>query len=325
VSAVALERYPDPRAVRLKDAIAKRTGARPADLLVGTGSDEVIAMVVNALGRPRARNTQAVILTPTPTFVMYRVTSRTHGQKPVEVPLDAAWDLDVATMSRAIEMMRPNVVFVASPNNPTGNAMSEDRLDAVFGACGPGKAGAFAVLDEAYADYAKGSLRGLRTKHPHLGILRTLSKIGLAALRVGWLEADEGLVTEIDKTRQPFNLSAVSQAAAAAVLEDDDAWAAIRAEVARIVAAREAVARELGALDGFSVTPSDANFLWVKTPMPAAEAFDRLVEDGILVRSFHKSGGRLSSQLRVTLGTERENERLVAAFAKLAKRGGSAK
>ena len=124
---VPLERYPDPRALRLKEAIAKRTGAKPSDLLVGTGSDEAIALVTNALAWPRRRNTQGVVLTPTPTFVMYRITARGHGLKPVEVPLDAAWDLDVAMTKKAIAMMQPSVVFVASPNNPTGNRMSLDR------------------------------------------------------------------------------------------------------------------------------------------------------------------------------------------------------
>lgn len=180
VAETALERYPDPTATELKAGIARRTGASPEDLFVGTGSDEVIALVLTALSRPRERAAQAVVLTPSPTFVMYRVSSRAHGLKPVEVPLDGSWDLDVGAMGRAIEMTRPSVVFVASPNNPTGNRMSEERIRFLLGAAGD----ALVVLDEAYVDFAGGSLRRWREAYPRLAILRTLSKVGLAALRI---------------------------------------------------------------------------------------------------------------------------------------------
>lgn len=351
IAGVALERYPDPRALRLKEAIAKRTGANVSDLLVGTGSDEVIGLVANALAWPRRRNTQGVILTPTPTFVMYRITARAHGLKPVEVPLDASWDLDVAMTKKAIAMMQPSVVFVASPNNPTGNRMSLDRLEEIVRAAGAGTAvgksappgagekpragsamaammlsatgteggegGALVIVDEAYVDYSgpDASVRGWRERYPHLGILRTVSKIGLAALRVGWLEADAGLVAEIDKTRQPFNVSATSQIAAAAVLEE--AWDDVQAGVARVVAAREKLAAAIGALEGFSVTPSAANFLWVKTPIAAEKVQEHLANDGILVRSFHKSGGRLGTQLRITVGEDAQHDRLLASLTKV--------
>ncbi len=312
IAGIALERYPDPRALRLKEAIAKRTGAKVDDLLIGTGSDEVIALVTNALASPRRRNTQGVVLTPTPTFVMYRITARGHGMKPVEVPLDPSWDLDVGMTKKAIAMMQPSVVFVASPNNPTGNRMSADRLEEVVAAAG---GGAFAIVDEAYIDYSGpgASVRGWRERHPHLGILRTVSKIGLAALRVGWLEADAALIAEIDKTRQPFNVSATSQVAAAAVLEE--AWDEVQASVASVVAARARLAAAVAQLEGFSVTPSGANFLWVKTPGPSVRVLQHLASAGILVRSFHASGGRLGTQLRITIGTDAQHERLVSSLA----------
>jgi histidinol-phosphate aminotransferase len=316
LAGVALERYPDPRALRLKEAIAKRTGARPEDLLIGAGSDEVIALVLTALARPRDKNPQPVILTAVPTFVMYRVSARGHGHKPVEVPLDASWDLDAGMMTRAIEMMRPNVVFIATPNNPTGNRMSDARLREVIGAA----QGMFTIVDEAYVDYAaEGSLRGWRDEHPNLGILRTVSKIGLAALRVGWLEADSALIAELDKVRQPFNLSATSQAAAAAVLED--AWDDVLADVARVVRARGELTAAIEELEGFSVTPSAANFLWVKTPGPAEPIFDALMKEGVLVRSFHASGGRLGSQLRITVGSDSDNDALVSALRRVVQKG----
>ena len=314
VSKVALEQYPDARAGELRAALASRTGARAEDLLIGTGSDEIIALLATALARPRAGAPQAIVLTPTPTFVMYRVTSRAHGLKPVEVPLDPAWDLDADTMERAIEMMRPNLVYIASPNNPTGNRVSEARLERVLSAAED----ALVVLDEAYVDYATGgTLRGWRARYPHLAILRTLSKVGLAALRIGWLEASPALVREVDKARQPFNVSAVSQAAAAAVL--DEAWDAIEEDILFVVAERERVAREIADLPGFKVTPSDANFVWVKTPRPAEQIFEELSARGILVRSFHRTGGRLASQLRITIGSAADNDRLLDALRRDAK------
>jgi histidinol-phosphate aminotransferase len=228
--------------------------------------------------------------------------------KSLEVPLDRGWDLDVPAMKRAIEAVSPNVVFIASPNNPTGNRMTASRIEEVIEAA----AGAFVVLDEAYVDYASGSLRALRARYPRLGILRTVSKVGLAALRVGWLEADPELVREIDKGRQPFNVSATSQAGAAAVLLEG--WPLVEAQVAEVVRERGRLAEEIGRLPGFSVTPSEANFLWVRTERPAEEAFRALAARGVLVRSFHGAGGRLSSQIRITIGARTDNDRLLEAM-----------
>ena len=308
VASVALERYPDPRALRLKEAIAKRTGARPDELLLGSGSDEVIALLYTALARTRDRAPQPVVIAPAPTFVMYKLTARAHGWKPVEVPLDASWDLDLAMTKRAVEMMKPNIVFIASPNNPTGNVMTPERVRGLVEAAPT----SFVVVDEAYIDYAPASVRSFRVDHANLGILRTVSKIGLAALRVGWLEADAPLIAELDKVRQPYNVSATSQAATAAVLEE--AWDDVQSDARKVVKARAQVAAAIAALEGFVVTPSGANFLWVKTPGPAVDVWERLVQQGILVRSFHAAGGRLTPQLRITIGTDDENEALVTAL-----------
>ncbi len=308
VERAALARYPDARASELKARIAQRTGARVEELLVGTGSDEVISLLLTALARPRGRAPQAVVLAPTPTFVMYRVTAKAHGLKPVEVPLDASWDLDVSSLKRAVEMMPPSVVFIASPNNPTGNRMSVERIEALLACTGD----ALVVVDEAYVDYAGESLRGLRATYPRLAILRTLSKVGLAALRIGWLEGDQALLREVDKVRQPFNVSATSQAAAAAVLAE--AWDEVREHVARVVQERERVTEAIGAIAGCDVLPSHANFVWVATPRPAVDVHAALLARGILVRSFHAVGGRLANRLRITIGTPAENTALLDAL-----------
>jgi len=308
IGGVALERYPDARALELKRAISARTGANVDEIVIGTGSDEIISLIATAFARPRPKAPQPVVLVPTPTFVMYRVTARGHGWKAIEVPLDAAWDLDVKSMIRAIEFGSPNVIYVASPNNPTGNRVSEASLRGVIAAAPT----ALVVLDEAYVDYAGPSLRAMRAEMPNLAVLRTLSKVGLAALRVGWLEADPSVVGALDKVRQPFNVSASSQAIATAVLRD--AGGEISAHVASIIAERERVSGEIAAMGRFTVTPSAANFVWVKTPNPAVDVFEHLARAGILVRSFHASGGRLATQLRITIGTPRENDELLEAL-----------
>ncbi len=303
-----LERYPDARMRELRGRIAERTRARPDELLIGSGSDEVIGILLSAMAQPRPRAAQPVVVVPTPTFVMYRVTAKLHGYKPIEVPLDAKWDLDVAAMGRAIEVTRPNIVFIASPNNPTGNRMSDDRIAAVLEAARD----ALVVVDEAYVDYAGDSLRAWRSRYPNLALMRTLSKVGLAALRIGWIEADEGLVVQLDKARQPFNVSATSQAAASAVLAE--AWDEVRSHVDAIVRERERVAVALRDLSGVHVAPSHANFLWVATPRPAGQVFDSLVSRGVLVRSFHAAGGRLANRLRVTIGASSDNDRFIDAL-----------
>jgi len=323
IAEVPLERYPDPRALRLKEAIAKRTGASANALMIGAGSDELIALLSNAFATPqttRARDA-ATILTTSPTFVMYRMTALTHGLRPIEVPLDDTWDIDAAAMVHATIEHEPKLAFVASPNNPTSNSMSRDRMETLIAACERSKT--FVVADEAYIDYAaprsslafRASSTHSQNQRPHVGVLRTMSKVGFASLRLGWLEADPALIAELDKTRQPFNVNAATQAAMAAVLEH--AWDEVQKSVTACVAARDALACELGAREGFEVTPSDANFLWVRTPMPAERVMDHLVRHKILVRSFHRAGGRLANCLRITVGTEAQHERLLRALDSL--------
>ncbi len=300
-------RYPDARMVALREAIADHMGVRAEQVLAGCGSDEVIALLLTALDHARPGERHKTILTTTPTFVMYRLTARARGMQVIEVPLDRAWDLDVGSMRRAIEMMRPRVIFIATPNNPTGNLASLDRLEAVIEAASE----SLVVVDEAYVDYAPRAQLALLA-HPNVVVMRTLSKIGFAALRVGWLVGSEELVREVDKVRQPFNMAAPIQAAAVAVLRD------LGPELGRIrdavLAERARVAAGLTSL-GFDPTPSDANFLWVACPRPADEVAHHLASRGVLVKSFHARGGRLLRQVRITIGAPHENDRLLEELA----------
>ena len=308
---IAWERYPDVVAGELRSALARRCQVTPDEILVGVGSDEVISWLLTALSRARAAADCPLVLTMTPTFVMYRLSARARGQRVLEVPLDDAWDLAEPSISAALRIAEPNVVFVASPHNPTGNKMSLERLSRLAESA----KNSLVVIDEAYIDYSDADQLELYRRYANVAILRTLSKIGFAALRVGWIIARPELVRELDKLRLPYNLSSVSQRLASVAVSELDAE--IRRGVAGIVGERSRLSARLASLPGVEVTPSQANFLWVRSEAPAGDLWSALSEQGILVRSFHTRGGRLAHSLRVTLGTPAENDAFFDAYREL--------
>jgi histidinol-phosphate aminotransferase len=257
---------------------------------------------LTTLCQPRGRATIPTLLTTTPTFVMYKQSARVRGQRVLEVPLDSSWDLSVPAMLRALEMSPPNLVFVASPNNPTGTQPSMDRLEQIIEAA----EGALVVIDEAYVDYAEKSYLELYRRHENVAILRTLSKVGFAALRIGWLICRPALAAELDKVRLPYNMTALSQRLGTLVISElSDELARTRDHV---VAERSRVERALLEMDGVAPTPSQANFIWLETSPPAGQVFAELRARGVLVRSFHQRGGRLAHRLRVTIGSREDND-----------------
>jgi histidinol-phosphate aminotransferase len=310
-ASVKWERYPDATATELRRALAAYSGVSPAEILVGDGSDEVITMLLSALSQPRDRADGALIMTTTPSFVMYRMSARVRGQRVLEVPLDANWDLAQDSMQRGIELAPPNIIFIASPNNPTGNLMSRERLERVIRAAPK----SLVVIDEAYVPYADGDQLELYRRYENVAVMRTLSKIGFAALRVGWLIARPALVAELDKVRLPYNINSVAQLLGQ--LAVTELLPEIQAIVGSVVAERSRVSRALGELSGITVTPSQANFLWFRSERPASALFQGLAERGVLVRSFHQRGGRLAHQLRVTIGTAAENDRFLSCLREL--------
>jgi histidinol-phosphate aminotransferase len=305
---LAWERYPDATVAELRQAVATRCEASADEVVVGVGSDEIITLLLTVLSLPRGRAPAATVVTTTPTFVMYRLSARVRGMRVVEVPLDEQWDLPAESILHAIEMAAPNLVFIASPNNPTGNLMSRDRLEQVIA----GASGSLVVIDEAYIDYAPRSQLELCRAHPNVVILRTLSKVGFAALRVGWLLGRPELVTELNKARLPYNLPVPSQVLATLALSELSEE--IESTARFVIAERARLAAELETFDGVHVSRSDANFLWLRTGQPAGDVFTGLAKRGILVRSFHSSGGRLGHQLRVTVGTREENTAFLTAL-----------
>ena len=208
--------YPDAGQKELRKAIAKHLGVKSTQLVVGVGSDEIITLLLTVFTKSKSKAPAPTLLTTTPTFVMYRLSARLRGQRVMEVPLDENWDLDEEAMLRAIDMASPNVIFIASPNNPTGTMMSKDRLERVIQAASD----SLVVIDEAYVDYAERHHLDLLERYENVAILRTLSKVGFAALRVGWIVASPALVNELDKARLPYNLPTVSQSLATLVLNE---------------------------------------------------------------------------------------------------------
>jgi len=308
---VKWERYPDATMRGLRGALAEYSGVSAEEILVGDGSDEIITMLLSALSEPRDGADSALILTTTPTFVMYRMSARVRGQRVLEVPLDAEWDLSLDSMLRGIELTPPNLIFIATPNNPTGNLMNLERLERVIQAAPK----SLVVIDEAYIPYADRDHLELYRRYENVAILRTLSKIGFAALRVGWLIARPALVREVDKVRLPYNINTLAQELGK--LAVSELGPEIRRIVTAVVGERERVRAELLALPGVSVTPSQANFLWFRTEKPAREVFQGLGDRGVLVRSFHQRGGRLANQLRVTIGTPGDNDRFLTSLCAL--------
>ena len=308
LSAIELNRYPDVRATRLRERIAERAGAHPDEIVIGCGSDEVIAMILTALARPREGVSRASVVFPEPSFVMFRVSAMAQGWEPVAVALDDAWDLDRSAMSAALAKHAPNVVFLPSPNNPTGNVFSRDRVESVVREAPR----SLVVLDEAYGPFTRVSYRDLRVSNPHVAQLQTLSKLGLAAARVGWAVLPKPIAAAVDKVRQPYNLNALSQRAAELCLTELAPH--FERAVADIVEERSRLSSMLSSIDGVTVTPSEANFVWVSVPVDAGALHASLLAKGIVVRSFHASGKRLARQLRISVGTREENDALLAAM-----------
>jgi histidinol-phosphate aminotransferase len=291
--------------------LARYSGVSTEEVLVGDGSDEIITLLLSACSASRDRSGSALIMTTTPSFVMYAMSARVRGQRVLEVPLDPSWDLAIESMRRGLDHALPNLIFIASPNNPTGNLADPERLEQLIQAAER----SLVVIDEAYIPYADRDQLELYRRYENVVVMRTLSKIGFAALRVGWLIARPGLLAQIDKVRLPYNLNSPAQALGALAVTELEPE--IRRIVGYVVRERERLHAALSALPGLTVTPSQANFLWFRSERPAAEIFQGLADRGVLVRSFHQRGGRLAHQLRVTIGTQAENDRFLHCLREL--------
>lgn len=297
--AVQTNRYPDPEAGRLKRLIAKDLGIKQENILQGNGSDELIYYLITAFGGP--------VLFPVPTFSMYGIIAQALGEKRIAVPLNKEFDLDIQKIVPALKAEKPKLVFLSSPNNPTGNCFSSEGILKILEA-----SRGLVVVDEAYQPFA--SERGflpLLKDFRNLVILRTLSKVGLAALRFGFMIADTEIIESVNKVRLPFNVNSFSQVIAAEALKDKKR---LKSSVRTIIAERERLLREMDSLTGIVPFPSEANFILFRVKNPDL-VHEKLLQKGILVRKIHPM---VKGCLRVTVGTPEENTAFIKALKEIA-------
>lgn len=299
---VQLNRYPDAGASELRAELSKYTGVAPENLVVGNGSDELIAMIISAFG-----GSPGTVSYMQPSFAMYRIIARSLGQDVLPLPLDSNFDIDFDGSLKLIMERRPNILFIAYPNNPTGNLFTRDKVKRLVA----GFAG-IVVVDEAYHSFAGESFIGELADYPNLVVLRTLSKVGLAGLRVGVMAAGKDVVDAVDKVRLPYNVNSLSQAAAVTVLRHRDA---VDEQVRLIVGERERLIEGLAAIPGVTVFPTATNFIMFRL-RGATEIFRLLKDDGILIKDL-SSPGPLKDCLRVTVGTPEENGEFLKKFTEL--------
>ncbi|AXE34908.1 histidinol-phosphate transaminase [Chromobacterium phragmitis] len=298
---VALNRYPDANGGGLKDDLrAAFSIPAAADILLGNGSDELITLIAQALARPGAK-----LLALEPSFVMYKMNALFSGLQYVGVPLREDFTLDLPATLAAIERERPAAVFVSYPNNPTGPRYARDEVMAICRAA-PG----LVVVDEAYQSFSSDSFMDLAGELDNLLVMRTLSKLGLAGIRLGYAAASPAWIAELNKVRPPYNVNVLTLAAARFALRQlgvfNSQAAELRAERARLFEA-------LAALPALTTFPSEANFVTVRAP-DAPALFQHLKASGILIKQLHGSHPLLENCLRLTVGSPDENAALLSAI-----------
>lgn len=301
------ERYPEHPPHALVRAIARRERCGMHRVLAGHGSNELLyAAALATLERGRT------LVTATPSYPVARLAATLTGARIVTVPLgrDFAWEVEA--LLRAIRRERPWMVYLASPNNPTGGALRRDEVDAIAGSTR-----ALVVVDEAYREFAGVRLRRLLDRHANLVLLRTLSKAyRLAGLRIGYVLGHPDVVRHLERAKAPHSVDLLAQIAGEAVL---GATRLIDGDVARIIGERDRVARSLAALPGVTVYPSDANFLLARTP-DGPRVHRALLRRGVLVRrvdALPATRGRLRNCLRITVGTNTQNRVLLRALRRI--------
>lgn len=304
IAKLDLNRYPEIDGRSLREAFARRHHVDPEQVLVGNGSVEIVGLLLTAFGGGRSYPIE--VLYPDPSFAYYETIACTHGARTLPVPLDESFELDESYVDATIDARRPALAIFASPNNPTGKPFDPQmlirlagRLDSAF------------VVDEAYGDYDHTSLVPMIGKVPGLFVLRTISRLGYAGLRVGALIGERDAIRELDKVRLPWNVNAISLALGCDVLAHPER---LDAHVGAVVGWRRDLEADLAGIPGVTVWPSHASFVLVRVPTDAHAVFAGLLRRGVLVKDVSRPGV-LRDCLRISVGTEHENARCVAALA----------
>jgi histidinol-phosphate aminotransferase len=302
---VNLNRYPDATAQQVKQHLRSVMQVpQEMDIILGNGSDELIQMLILTLNNPGR-----VLLVPEPSFIMYRILAQVVGMHYIGVPLHADdFSLDMPAMLAAIKTHQPALIFLAYPNNPTGNSFNLADIENILDAA-PG----IVVVDEAYAPFAENTWMSRLHDYPNLLIMRTLSKLGLAGLRLGLLAGHPEWLVHINKTRQPYNINTLSQISAVFALQH---YALFEAQTRQIKRDRATVFNQLNQLSGIHAWPSQTNFILFRITA-AQEIFTQLKERGILIKCVQGRHPLLENCLQVTIGTPAENETFLQTLTSL--------
>ncbi|HJT50368.1 MAG TPA: histidinol-phosphate transaminase [Nitrosospira sp.] len=298
-----VNRYPDPSAATLKVALREALAVPDKmEIMLGNGSDEIIQTIALACARPGA-----VLMSVEPAFVMFRMIATFVGMNYVGVSLNADFSLDVNAMLVAIAEHQPAVIFIAYPNNPTGNLFDASGISRIIDAA-PG----LVIVDEAYHAFANVTFMDGLAQFPNLLLMRTLSKSGLAGLRLGLLAGRPDWLMHLEKLRLPYNVGIVTQLITEKVLQH---WEVLLRQGEAIKIERGMLSKRLEALNGIQVFPTDANFILFRvTRRDALQVFEGLKERGILIKNLDGSHLLLKNCLRVTVGKTDENAQFVAAL-----------
>jgi histidinol-phosphate aminotransferase len=300
-----INRYPDPEARQLVKTIRHLNQIPDVfDVLLGNGSDEIILLLLMALP------SGAGVLAPDPGFVMYNQLSCSLGLNYLGIPLlKQSFDLDLPAMLTAIEQHQPSVIFLAYPNNPSGNLFSEQSIREIIKT-----AKGLVIVDEAYAPFAGTSFMNKLEQYDNLLVMRTLSKLGLAGLRLGYIVGHPVIINEINKIRLPYNINSLTQISADFALSNQTLF---DLQTQKICAERTALFNELEQLDGITPYPSAANFILFRTPENQAfRIFESIRQQGVLIKNMSPQGGLLADCLRVTIGKPEENAAFLKALRK---------
>ncbi len=301
VASAAINRYPDPSASSLKKKIRDVTNLpQGMAVLLGNGSDEIIQLLAMAVNKPGAK-----LLSVEPSFVMYKMIATFTGMRYVGVPLTENFALDMPQMLKAIQREQPALIFLAYPNNPTGNSFAAHEVIQIIEA-----AQGLVVVDEAYYAFAENSFIPRLADYPNLLVMRTFSKLGMAGLRLGFLAGSTAWLNELEKLRLPYNVGVLPQVVAEKMLDHHDV---LLQQAEQIKQDRTKLFQQLSAIAGVQVYPSEANFLLFRIAN-ATDVFNGLKQRGVLIKNLSGGHPMLKDCLRVTVGTTAENEKFIAAL-----------
>ncbi len=306
VKKIHFQRYPDPTSLELKEVIADFYGVESKNLVLGNGSDELIQLLTMVVGE----NHQPITY-PIPTFPMYQVSADVVGRKKIEFPLNEEFQLTKENIDEALNE-KPILAFFASPNNPTGNTFNRDLIKYVA------ESDVFTAVDEAYIDFSdKKDFINEALKSENLVVLRTMSKIGLAGIRLGVLIANEDVAKELDKGRPPFNITSPTQVIGKIVLTEgrDE----IKKQIEIIKNERNKMFQKLNEIENVKVFPSDANFILIKVENGDL-VHQELIKKGILIRNMSHLP-MMENCLRISIGKPEENKIFVETLKEIIKEG----